>query len=162
MFPLHSHPQGSQGRSTFWCHIKAHIFLIITQKFHIHYTLEVKIECVVLFCFVLFCFALRFSCLYDLKVSGPEIRHLPANHPSTQSVFALSILTTSRRYFEHCSTIRNNCHILLNTKLQAENVGCTFQVSLINTKVHKGGSTWTHHFVFLASWFFFFLIFVIA
>ena len=24
---------------------------------------------------------LRFSCLYDLKVSGPEIRHLPANHP---------------------------------------------------------------------------------
>ena len=24
---------------------------------------------------------LRFSCLYGLKVSGPEIRHLPTNHP---------------------------------------------------------------------------------
>ena len=24
---------------------------------------------------------LRFSCLNGLKVSGPEIRHLPANHP---------------------------------------------------------------------------------
>ena len=24
---------------------------------------------------------LRFSCLYALKVSGPEITHLPANHP---------------------------------------------------------------------------------
>ena len=26
---------------------------------------------------------LRFSCLYGLKVSEPEIRHLPANHPKT-------------------------------------------------------------------------------
>ena len=26
---------------------------------------------------------LRFSCLYGLEVSGPEIRHLPANHPDT-------------------------------------------------------------------------------
>ena len=29
---------------------------------------------------------LRFSCLYDLKVSGPEIRHLQANHPAINTI----------------------------------------------------------------------------
>ena len=33
---------------------------------------------------------LRFSCLYDLKVSGPEIRHLPANHPAVVPVLPTS------------------------------------------------------------------------
>ena len=35
---------------------------------------------------------LRFSCLYDLKVSGPEIRHLPANHPLACFVLYLKII----------------------------------------------------------------------
>ena len=43
---IHSHPQGSIRSSTFWCQIKAYIFLIITPKFQlqIHYALEVIAE----------------------------------------------------------------------------------------------------------------------
>ena len=46
MFPLHSHPRGSTGRSTFWCQKKAHIFLIVTPRFQlqIHFTLAVMAE----------------------------------------------------------------------------------------------------------------------
>ena len=29
---------------------------------------------------------LRFFCLYGLKVSGPEIRHLPTNHPTNAGI----------------------------------------------------------------------------
>ena len=52
MFPLHSHPPGlNQKWYFFWSQIKAHIFLIITQKFQlqIHYMLAVIAENVPIF-----------------------------------------------------------------------------------------------------------------